>query len=151
MNLRTSSWVLLDAGASVRIAGSLADLAQGAGKVERTSLLAAFQGLDPFSAPFEHPFRHLTDCARAARDLASSHEYQLSDRQMQVVISVYEAGLLNGYDAVTNEVPHQEAEGFSPTDAACIYAVAWRHGDAIRRRWRAYGHLVSILIGDRQP
>lgn len=151
MNLRSSSWALLDAGASVRIAGSLADLAQGAGKVERAGLVAALQTLDPFSAPFEHPFRHLTDCAQAVRDLASSDEFQLSDRQVQVVTSVYEAGLLNGYDAVADEVLHQEAEGFSPADAASIYAVAWRHGDAIRRRWRAYGHLVNILIGDRQP
>jgi hypothetical protein len=151
LKLRSSSWALLDAGASVRIAGSLADLAQGAGKVELASLLAAFEALDPFSAPFEHPFRHLTDCAQAARDLGGSREYQLSDSQMQVVISVYEAGLLNGYDAVADEVLHQEAEGFSAADAACIYAVAWRHGEAIRRRWRAYGHLVGILIGDRQP
>ena len=150
MNLPLSSWALLDAGALVRIAGSLGDLAQGAGKVERASLVAAFEALDPISAPFEHPFRHLTDCAQAARDLASNHEYQLSDRQVQLVISVYEAGLLNGYDAVADEVCHQEAEGFSTADTTCIHAVAWRHGAAIRRRWRAYGHLVGILIGDPQ-
>lgn len=151
MNLRSSSWALLDAGASVRIAGSLADLAQGASQAERPSLLAALEALDPLSAPFEHPFRHLADCAQRARDLASSPEYQLPDGHMQVVISVYEAGLLNGYDAVADEFLPAEVQGFSSADAACIYALAWRHGDAIRRRWRAYGHLVGILLGDRQP
>ena len=150
MILPSSSWALLHAGTSVRIAGSLADLAQVAGKVERATLVAAFKALDPISAPFEHPLRHLTDCAQAARDLASNHKHRLSDRQVEHVISVYEAGLLNGYDAVADEIYRQEAEGFSTADATCIYAVAWRHGAAIRRRWRDYGHLVGILIGDHQ-
>jgi hypothetical protein len=151
LKIRSNSWALLDAGASVRIADSLADLAQGAGEIERTSLVAALEALDPFAAPFEHPFRHLTDCAQAARDRVSCREYQLSEWQIQVVISVYETGLLNGYDAVADRVRHPEAEGLSAADAACIYALAWRHGDAIRRRWQAYSHLVSTLIGDRQP
>lgn len=151
MNVQSNSWALLDSGASVRIGGSLADLAQSGGTSEHAALIAALEALDPFSAPFEHPFKHLTDSAQAARDVLSSPEFQLSERQIQVALSVYEEGLLNGYDAATDEALLREAEGFSAADITRIHAVAWRHGDAIRRRWRAYGHLVTILIGGRQP
>jgi hypothetical protein len=151
LSLRSSSWALLDSGASVRIAGSLADLAQGAGPVERASLMAALETIAPLYSPFEHPLRDLTDCAQAARELVQNPEYQLSESDRQVIVAAYEAGLLNGYDADADTVLYPETGGFPQADVACAYAAAWRHGNAIRRRWRAYEHLVSTLVGDRQP
>ncbi|MDH4412427.1 MAG: hypothetical protein QE484_03930 [Rhizobium sp.] len=140
----------MDAAGSVRIAGSLSDLARAEGAAERSSLLAALEAIDPFFAPFEHPLRHLTVCAQAARELVATPGYQVVESQQQAILTAYETGLLNGYDAVTEAFEHAGGGDFALAENAAVYALAWRHGNAIRLRWRAYAHLVSILMGGRQ-
>lgn len=133
----------------MRSAGSLVDLARPVEASRRSDLVSALEAIDPFYAPFEHPLRHLTLCAETARELVRL-DLQVADDCVEDILAAYETGLLNGYDAATDTAkPEGEADWVIPEYAA-VYASAWRQGNAIRRRWRAYAHLVSILIGGRK-
>jgi hypothetical protein len=146
----SKQWAVVQGGAIVRSAASLSKLASLPPGPGESTLSRYIRCIEPLFGSFDHPLMQLHDCIKAVESTVRGVCPSLSDDNAKAVVSVYEAGLLAGYD----DLPIPDAEEMASTVSGAVLtsvaATAWEHGRAIGESWRAYGMLVSALIeGDQ--
>ncbi|WP_250957982.1 hypothetical protein [Rhizobium sp. CG5] len=150
MRGRSRHWSVVEGGALVRSSASLSGLAATASSERSSKLLRRFHEVEPLFSPSEHPMMQLTNCARAIRQIVSERQFHLNERQVDAIVSIYERGLLAGYDGLVRPGRQGPSEGIASVELTDVSNSAWRHGNAVRERWHSYQKLVSVLFGSGQ-
>ena len=146
---RRLGWSLIEGDACIRNGSSLARLR----RVRPTTpdLGALFRRLliiEPLGLPAERPEAHLGDCLRQAHDILAADEIGLNRDQRVLLETVYETGLLRGYDGLGRPDGIDALFGLTAEVLSGISVAGWRHGEAIKARWRTYSELMSVMFGE---
>lgn len=142
-------WSLIEGDACIRNGSSLARLRRARpARPDVGVLLGRLLVIEPLCLPAERPEAHLGDCLRQAHDILAGEEIGLNRDQRALVETVYETGLLRGYDGLGRPDGIVDLSGLAAEVLSGISIAGWRHGEAIKARWRTYCELMSVMFGE---
>ncbi|WP_234190290.1 hypothetical protein [Shinella sp. NM-101] len=132
MTRSSLEWSLVQDGMSVRLGQSLRDLAACAALTGFDALRSRLSAIDLLAVQSLDISRWFGACAEHAREIAAAPEAGLTLESISAVTSVYQAGLVAGFDGVFCFLPDHMFGDLTRDELDDILTVAIRHGEVLR-------------------
>lgn len=103
--------------------------------------------LDIYGGTFRHPDEHIYFVSENFAAVVVADEY-LSETQRKVALSVYQLGIVSGYEETIDMVRWK----LDCSNETCrLFQLAYRHGVSLRTWWRSYALIAKSLFPERCP